>query len=187
MKERYPPLPGRHFYLAVDKGIVETRRSRLILGCRIYHPSRPRPIQRTQTHRTGLTGCIHVAPGQLKISQLPASIPHGHDLGMSRRVIGGGHFITAPPDNPSFFDDDTPERTADTTLYSLPGQLNRLSQVFLILLIDHLTKLRPSPVPTTHVEEFPTLPLWNLFHGFPHFHAEMIASPLKPPLACILP
>src|SRR6185437_11070336 len=109
MNERYLPFRGLQIYLAVDESIIKPRSSRLIPGRRIYHPSRPRPIQGTQTHRAWLTGSVNLTPGQLKISQMPAGVTHSHDLRMSGRIICRGHLIATLPHYPAFLHDNTPE------------------------------------------------------------------------------
>src|SRR5579859_3000303 len=139
-----PPLPIRQIDLPVNKRIVKPRLRRLMSRSRIHHPPRPRPIQCPKTHRTRLTGRIHIAIGKLEIPQPLTRIPDRNYFRMSRRIVAGRHPITPLPHNLPIPDDHTTKRPPHPLLDPLPRQRYRLLQIQNILFSDHIFILQIS-------------------------------------------
>src|SRR5580698_10057210 len=70
-----PPLLHRHPDLLINERIIKPGRRRLLPRSRVYHPVRPRPIDRPQAHRTRLTRSIQNTIRQLVMTQLQTGIP----------------------------------------------------------------------------------------------------------------
>jgi len=71
----------------VDEAVVKTCVRRIMGRARKYDPRRPRPVDRAEAHRTGLTAAVDFTIVQLKRSEQFACVAYGDDLGVRCRVI----------------------------------------------------------------------------------------------------
>src|SRR4051812_46989744 len=94
MKEWYLPILVSFTDLLIDELVIKTDNSGILLCIGIDHPAWPGPINGAQAHGTRFTTGIYITIRQLKATQSPAGVPDCHHLGMGRRIITDGHFVT---------------------------------------------------------------------------------------------
>jgi hypothetical protein len=84
----------------------------------------PGPMDRAQTHGTGLTGGVENTAIQMGRPERSAGITNGHNLGVRRRVTLPEHLVRPLTDNMAIPHDDTPKRPAEGRMDGGLGQLD---------------------------------------------------------------
>jgi len=97
---------------AVDEGIIETRLRSISRATAEKHAIGPRPIDCSETHRAGLTGCVEITAAQLEVAKCLAGLANRQDFGVRRGIVRAGDVVGGFGDDFAVFDDDGTEGAA---------------------------------------------------------------------------
>ena len=122
---------GRQRQFAVDKGIVEACRRRIVLRGGIEEAAQPCPVNRAQTHGARLARGVDVAAREVKSVQLRRCGTDGLHLGVRRGVVVGCHAIHALGNHLAAARNHRSERAAPVA-HVLHGQVNGPLHQFLL-------------------------------------------------------
>src|SRR5882672_9009721 len=104
------PLVEGQGNLTIKKLIVEPGSGGVLPGGGEEKSIDASPVDGAQAHRAWLATGVKLAAIEPKRGQFPAGLADGHDFCMGGGIVGGGHRVPSPADNPTILDDECPER-----------------------------------------------------------------------------